>query len=81
MDPESGLDAIMNVGIRDGVIRSVSEHPLDGHDMIDATGLVVAPGFIDLDTYARLARFQVTAGRALHQFERCRRRDHHVRHS
>lgn len=62
MDPESGLDAVMNVGIRDGVIRAVSENTLEGYTTIDADGLVVAPGFIDLDTYARLARFQVTDG-------------------
>lgn len=62
MDPESGLDAIMNVGIRDGMISAVSEQLLDGRTTIVADGLIVAPGFIDLDTYARLARFQVTDG-------------------
>lgn len=48
IDPESGLDAIRNVGIRDGIIRAVDTRPLDGDRTIDATGLVVAPGFIDL---------------------------------
>lgn len=62
MDPESGLDAVMNVGIRDGVIGAVSEQPLEGGMTIDADGLVVSPGFIDLDSYARLARHQVTDG-------------------
>lgn len=48
MDPESGLDAVRDVGIRDGRIAAVSEAPLDGRDTVDARGKVVAPGFIDL---------------------------------
>jgi len=47
MDPESGLDAVRNVGIRDGKIVEISEKPLQGKQSIDAHGLVVAPGFID----------------------------------
>ncbi len=48
MDPESGLDAIRNIGISAGVIKAISAEPLAGRLVIDATGLVVAPGFIDL---------------------------------
>ncbi len=48
MDPESGLDATRHVGIRDGMVESISETALSGRETIDATGLVVAPGFIDL---------------------------------
>lgn len=48
MDPESGLDGLRHVGIRDGVIRAVSATPLSGARVVDASGLVVAPGFIDL---------------------------------
>jgi N-acyl-D-aspartate/D-glutamate deacylase len=47
MDPESGLDAVRNVGIRNGKIAAISERPLTGKSTIDARGLVVAPGFID----------------------------------
>jgi len=47
MDPESGLDAIRNVGIRNGKIAAISARPLTGKSTIDAKGLVVAPGFID----------------------------------
>jgi N-acyl-D-aspartate/D-glutamate deacylase len=47
MDPESGLDAVRNVGIRNGKIAAISEKPLSGKSNIDAKGLVVAPGFID----------------------------------
>jgi N-acyl-D-aspartate/D-glutamate deacylase len=47
MDPESGLDAVRNIGIRDGKIVEISAAPLPGKQNINARGLVVAPGFID----------------------------------
>jgi N-acyl-D-aspartate/D-glutamate deacylase len=47
MDPESGLEAVRNVGIRGGKIVAISEGALSGKASIDAKGLVVAPGFID----------------------------------
>ncbi len=48
MDPESGLDAVRHVGVRDGRVEAVSTQPLQGARTIDASGLVVAPGFINL---------------------------------
>ena len=48
MDPESGLNAVRNIGIRDGRIAVISENALEGYRAIDAAGLVVSPGFIDL---------------------------------
>jgi N-acyl-D-aspartate/D-glutamate deacylase len=48
IDPETSLDAVRNVGIRAGQIVALSESALSGTRVIDATGLVVAPGFIDL---------------------------------
>lgn len=62
MDPESGLDAIRSIGISDGIIRSVSAKPLEGRATIDATGLVVAPGFIDTDGFTKNSRLQVLDG-------------------
>ncbi len=53
IDPESGLDAVKNVGVRDGRIEAVTEGPLDGARTIDASGLVVAPGFIDLHEHGQ----------------------------
>lgn len=53
MDPETGLDAIRNVGIRGDRIVEISEAPLSGKTVIDATGLVVAPGFIDLHAHGK----------------------------
>ncbi len=51
MDPESGLDAVRHVGITDGRILALAEAQLAGRDTIDASGRVIAPGFIDLNTY------------------------------
>ena len=53
MDPETGLDATGNVGIVDGRITAVTEDVLEGAESIDATGLVVAPGFIDLHAHGQ----------------------------
>lgn len=54
MDPETGLDQIANVGVSDGVIRRVTSERLTGRTVIDATGLVVAPGFIDLHAHGQV---------------------------
>ena len=47
-DPESGLDAVRDVGIRGDTIQRISTAPLTGTRAIDVRGMVVAPGFIDL---------------------------------
>lgn len=53
MDPETGLDAVRNVGIRNGKIARVSTKKLTGKRMVQAAGLVVAPGFIDLHQHGQ----------------------------
>ena len=53
IDPESGLDAIRHVGIRGREIAAVSASPLQGKVVVDAKGLVVAPGFIDLHSHGQ----------------------------
>jgi N-acyl-D-aspartate/D-glutamate deacylase len=53
MDPESGLDGLRNVGIVAGKIRAISAAPLKGKTIVDAKGLVVAPGFIDLHEHGQ----------------------------
>jgi N-acyl-D-aspartate/D-glutamate deacylase len=60
IDPESMLDATMNVGITGRTISAVTESQLDAATTIDASGLVIAPGFIDLHSHA-----QTLAGRRL----------------
>jgi hypothetical protein len=47
MDPETNFDGIRNVGIKDGIIVSITEDDISGTDTIDATNHVVAAGFID----------------------------------
>jgi N-acyl-D-aspartate/D-glutamate deacylase len=56
MDPESGLDAVRNLGIRSGKIAAISSDPLEGKQTIEAKGLVVAPGFIDLHEHGQEPR-------------------------
>lgn len=67
IDPETRLEAVRDVGIRAGKIVAVSETPLHGREMVDARGLVVTAGFIDLhqhgqtsENYALKARDGVT---------------------
>ncbi len=53
MDPESGLDAVRHVGITGGTIVAISETPLEAPEVVDANGLVLAPGFIDLHAHGQ----------------------------
>jgi len=68
VDPESGLDGVRHVGITGGKIAVVSETPLQGTRVIDASRHVVAPGFIDLhehgqqeESYRMMVRDGVTS--------------------
>ena len=56
MDPESGLDAVRDVAISGGKIQAISETALHGKTTLDAKGLVVAPGFIDLHEHGQESR-------------------------
>ena len=55
MDPETGLDAPRDVGVRDGAVAvlAVAGAAIEGRDTLDATGMVVAPGFIDLHAHGQ----------------------------
>ena len=53
IDPETGLDAVRNVGISQGRIMKISAEALAGKRVISANGLIVAPGFIDLHQHAQ----------------------------
>ena len=59
IDPANGIDGPGDVLIRNGKIAAVgvSEHP-DGAVRIDATGLIVCPGLIDLHVHLRTPGFE-----------------------
>ena len=65
IDPETGLDDLRSVGIRADRIAAISRTPLRGRAVLDASGLVVAPGFIDLHAHGQdlpAARMQAFDG-------------------
>lgn len=53
VDPETGFDAVRNVGIKGGAVAAISEKPLAGAATLQADGMVVAPGFIDLHAHGQ----------------------------
>ncbi len=56
IDPTQGINAGKNVYIEDGRVAGLPERGdgvPEGAEVFDATGLVVAPGFIDLHTHLR----------------------------
>ena len=58
IDPETNLDAIRDIGIIDGSIITISADSLaaqliEGGVLIDAAGLVVSPGFIDMHAHGQ----------------------------
>jgi N-acyl-D-aspartate/D-glutamate deacylase len=53
IDPESKTDAVRNLGITNGKIKTISRTQLEGRNTIDAHGLVVSPGFIDLHQHGQ----------------------------
>ena len=65
MDPASNLDAVRNIGLLDGRIAVITTQAVRGRDTVDARGLVVAPGFIDLHAHGQTPgtyRFQSLDG-------------------
>jgi dihydroorotase len=57
IDPASRHDAVADVLIEDGVIRGVGAG-LSGDETFDASGLIVAPGFIDMHVHLREPGFE-----------------------
>ncbi len=53
VDPASGTDSILNLGIIGDSVAALSAEPLEGRSMVDVAGLVVAPGFIDLHAHGQ----------------------------
>ena len=53
IDPESGTDAVRDVAVARRRIVRVSALPLRGRTVVDVSGLVVCPGFIDLHSHGQ----------------------------
>ena len=51
LDPASGRDEVLNVGIVNGRIGALTTAPLEGEKEIDAGGHLVIPGFVDLHSH------------------------------
>src|SRR6202521_5418402 len=59
VDPSSGQDGVADVWIEDGLVRGVGEGlSAAGAETFDATGLIVAPGFIDMHVHLREPGFE-----------------------
>ena len=53
IDSASGLDAVRNIGVQDEQIVVITEDSIDGNRIVDATGLIVSAGFIDLHAHGQ----------------------------
>lgn len=59
LDPSTGIDGIREIYIKDGIIITVgSELNVTADKVIDASGLYVMPGFIDLHVHLREPGFE-----------------------
>ena len=52
IDPETGFDRVGNVALLGGAIVEISDNPIAATRTVDAAGLVISPGFIDILSYA-----------------------------
>ncbi|WP_417438473.1 amidohydrolase family protein [Idiomarina sp.] len=53
IDPETGLDDIRNIGINDSKIAIVTAESITGEQKVNAKGLVISPGFIDMHAHGQ----------------------------
>jgi dihydroorotase len=60
VDPSQQIDARRDLRIDGGVVVEIGEHlePAPGEDVIDALGVMVAPGFIDMHVHLREPGFR-----------------------
>ncbi len=59
VDPSQDLDQVRDVAIEDGIIKALANDvDATGAEVFDASGLVVAPGFIDMHVHLREPGFE-----------------------
>src|SRR5437867_4248886 len=52
IDPANGRDEVADIGFGDGRVTAVgADLPLRGSEVVDARGLIVVPGLVDLHTH------------------------------
>lgn len=63
IDPANGIDAVQDIYIADGRIAAIGKAPAEfrAERVIDATGLVVAPGLVDLSARLREPGYEYKA--------------------
>ena len=58
VDPATGLNTMGNLLIEDGKIAAISGRPMTADKVIDAAGLTVAPGLVDMHVHLREPGFE-----------------------
>ena len=53
INPETNTDQVLNVAISDDKIAEISTHKLLGEKVIDGSGKILSPGFIDLHAHGQ----------------------------
>ena len=51
IDPKTEIQTVGNIGVQDGVIKTVTRENISGKEEIDATGKIVCPGFVDIHSH------------------------------
>ena len=53
MDPESGFNQVTNIGVSNGEIQALTKERIRGIQELEADGLIVGPGAIDLHSHGQ----------------------------
>jgi N-acyl-D-amino-acid deacylase len=71
VDPETGTDEVLHLGIENGVIAALSRNDLSGKNEIDGQGLILVPGFIDIHTHEDITEGEKESFRIPRQTAAC----------
>lgn len=51
IDPKTEIQTVGNIGIKDGIIGTVTREDIEGKESINATDKIVCPGFVDIHSH------------------------------